>query len=227
MVKSLSDSYSEVRSRISNAAKRNEKPEPMLIAVSKGQSVDAIAELYKLGQRDFGENYVQELLEKNAELTQRGFHDLRWHFIGHLQTNKVKSLLPVIYTIHSVNSLKLAREISKRATRLVSLFIEVNIDQESSKSGIAPEQVEGLVGEVMNFPSVILAGLMCVPSAKASGDELRGSFSKMRDLSAHLGRQTWGSLSMGMSQDFELAIAEGATHIRVGSAIFGKRAGKA
>jgi len=218
--------YRQVRALITAASQAAGRPEPQLIAVSKGQPARAIAELYRLGHRDFGENYVQELLKKQRELIALGCSDIRWHFIGHLQTNKVKSVLPAVCAIHSVDSLKLVQEISKRATRVVSIFIEINIDQQSTKSGVLPEQAQALAEAASLLPSLVTLGLMCVPAANASPEALRKSFSRMRELSAQLGRNVYGSLSMGMSRDFEIAIAEGATHIRIGTALFGARAPK-
>lgn len=201
------------------------KPEMVkLIAVSKTHSFQKIQELYEEGQRDFGENYVQELIEK-AQLAQAaGLTEIRWHFIGHLQTNKVKALLPWVHTIHAVNSLRLAQEIEKRADKqqIIPVFIEVNIDHEGTKSGVSPEDTPKLAAEMVDLEHVILQGLMCIPEpGQANGSE--PAFERTAALEKALRPATLGFLSMGMTSDFKAAIRAGATHIRVGSAIFGDR----
>ena len=201
-----------------------------LIAVSKTQSADAIELLYRQGQYDFGENYVQELCAKAAELGRRGCRKIRWHFIGHLQSNKVKILIPLVTSIHSVDSEKLAREIAKHCEKLkrqISIFIEVNIDREASKGGLFPEQVSDLAQTITTLPSLKLEGLMCIPKATSLFEEKRTSFARLLALEQTLGPLSHRKLSMGMSDDFEAAVAEGATHLRLGSVIFGARLPKA
>ena len=202
----------------------------VLIAVSKTQSASAVKELWDLGHRDFGENYVQELLEKASELERMGCTGTRWHFIGHLQTNKVKAVLGVKSILHAVDSEKLAREIQKRAEAQggtsgtesekpqVRVFIEVNLDGESTKSGVSPQYAQSLSKLVSELPALQLQGLMCIP---APGNV--GAFKQLRELESACRPATRGALSMGMTQDFEAALAEGATHVRVGTAIFGER----
>ncbi len=195
-----------------------------LIAVSKTQPTDAIEELYRLGQRDFGENYVQELLEKAEELERRGCSGIVWHFIGHLQTNKVKALLTRASVIHTVDSIRLATEISKRWAALgrkspLPIFLEVNIDQEPTKHGLRPDEVQGVAEQVRALPGLELQGLMCIPEPGAAAQG--NPFARLRSLGERtLGRARY---SMGMTSDFEDAIANGSTHVRVGTAIFGKR----
>lgn len=200
-----------------------------LIAVSKSVEASRIEELHRLGHRDFGENYAQELVAKAAELAARGIRDIRWHFIGHLQSNKARQVVPLAHAVHSVDSAKLARELAKRwreagrAGRL-SFFIEVNIDEEEGKSGVAPAEAKTLATESSGLAELELRGLMCVPKAREpgrAGAELRASFARLRELGRDCGCP---ELSMGMSGDFELALAEGATAVRVGTAIFGPRA---
>lgn len=193
-----------------------------LIAVSKTHSFEKIKILYEAGQRDFGENYVQELLEKAVLAAAAGLSEIRWHFIGHLQTNKVKVLLPNIYAIHSVDSMKLASEISKRAERVIPIFLEVNIDAEESKSGIQISELRKVTEEIATLPKLKLLGVMGIPDPlRAEG--VRGAFHRLAALEADLRPLTQGELSMGMTTDFREALAEGATYIRVGTAIFGER----
>ena len=229
----LAKRYSEIKERIAAAWQRAriQYPtllEPTLIAVSKTHSPEMIARLYELGHRDFGENYAQELLAKVPALEKFGCTDIRWHFIGHLQTNKVKTLLPVIHAIHTVDSEKLGLEIAKRirssGAPALPIFLEVNIDQESSKSGLPPQSVLNLVTRLNEHSELEQRGLMCIPAPNAEA-ELRRAFRKLRELGQSTGPWTRGlALSMGMSDDFELAIEEGATHVRIGTAIFGPRA---
>lgn len=197
-------------------------PEVVLIAVSKAQPADAIEEVYRLGHRDFGENYVQELVEKAKILEERGCSGIRWHFIGHLQTNKVKQVLAYATVIHSVDSLKLATEISTKNSGRppVKIFIEINIDEEESKSGVALDEAIPLSEKIAKLPNLSLQGLMCVPRA---GGDSRAAFDLMRDLERGCQPHTQGQLSMGMTQDFRIALEEGATHVRIGTAIFGRR----
>lgn len=217
-----------IRPRYHEIQKIAEEASACLIAVSKFQSADAIEKLYQLGHRDFGENYVQELCEKKEELNRRGYTDIRWHFIGHLQTNKAKKLVPHIESIHTIDSLKLARELSKQWHALLKpikliTFIEVNIDREPSKSGFYPEDLLKSIEELSKIPHLFIQGLMCMPAKTGSESDTRAAFIRLRELELSCKPYTHGKLSMGMSDDFEMALKEGATHIRVGSAIFGNR----
>ncbi|MEO5971011.1 MAG: YggS family pyridoxal phosphate-dependent enzyme [Bdellovibrionia bacterium] len=222
----VSSNYKKLLEKISFLAIQSKGSFPVtLIAVSKRQSVDAIEELYRLGQRDFGENYVQELITKAEELNRRGCHEIRWHFIGHLQTNKVKSLIPWVSCVHTVDSTRIAQELAKkwviagREGRL-PVFIEVNTDREETKSGVNPDEVLPLCEKIAQYPVLEVLGLMCIPPLE--GDPT----SRFKDLAAlerRLRPYSQGMLSMGMSGDFATAIAEGATHIRVGTALFGPR----
>ncbi len=228
---SVDSNYSQIKVRIETACAESGRDvsSVTLIAVSKRQPEDKIEELYRLGQRDFGENYVQELVSKAAELERRGCTDIRWHFIGHLQTNKAKLLIPYVASVHSVDSEKVALALAKawstsgRAGKL-PVFIEVNISRESSKSGIAPENTETLARSVSQIPELELQGLMCVPAASEDDTQLKQRFSELKALEESLRNVSRRQLSMGMSGDFELAIAQGSTHIRVGTALFGSRA---
>ncbi len=192
--------------------------EVTLVAVSKTQPAEAIREAFAAGQRDFGENYAQEWREKADALADLA--GLRWHFIGGLQTNKVKYLAGRVHAIHTVDREELAREISRRFGQkgaTARVFLEVNVGGEASKGGCAPADVARLAAAVRALPAVELAGLTCIPP---SGEDPRPHFRALRALAEGLGLR---ELSMGMSADWPVAVAEGATVVRVGTAIFGER----
>ncbi len=221
----IRERYGEIRERV-RAAAGARADEITLVAVSKKQPVEAIQTLYELGHRDFGENYAQELAEKAEELKRRGCWEIRWHFIGHLQTNKAKMIVPHVTTVHSVDSLKLGTELAKRWRAAgrdgrLPVFVEVNVDQQESKVGVVPETVPSLVRELATVPELVVQGLMCIPDPERgpSGEP----FERLRWVSKECGDATAGQLSMGMTDDFEVALAHGATHIRIGTAIFGPR----
>jgi pyridoxal phosphate enzyme (YggS family) len=191
-----------------------------LVAVSKTQPPEAIREAWAAGQREFGENYAQEWREKADALAD--LEGLRWHFIGGLQTNKVKYLAGRVAAIHTVDRLDLAREISKRfAARGVTarVFLEVNTGGEATKSGCAPAAATALAEAVRALPALHLAGLMCIPPP---AEDPRPHFRTLRALRDGLGL---AELSMGMSADWRIAIEEGSTCVRIGTAIFGERGG--
>jgi len=209
-----------------DAAGRSES-DVTLVAVSKTHPIEAVANLYALGHRDFGENYAQELIQKAVAAQNLGLDQIRWHFIGHLQSNKVKSVLSYIHMIHSVDSLSLAQEISKRAqtltpARKVRCLLSVNIDQEPTKSGLLPDEVASISSTIATLTGVELCGLMCIPDPLRA-QKIPNAFSRLRALGASLGGIINLELSMGMTGDFETAIREGATAIRIGTAIFGER----
>lgn len=222
----LAARYRQLMRRISELSRGVRKV--TLIAVSKTQPVEAIEALYSLGHRDFGENYAQELIDKASQL-QSTCPGLRWHFIGHLQTNKVKAVLPFVHAIHSLDSERLAGEVDKRwrqhhsGDERLPCFLEVNIDGESSKAGVPPDSAPPLAGTIAeSYGALKLEGLMAIPAA-ADAATVQKSFAALRELEHKCRPHTTGGLSMGMSGDFELAIPEGATHIRVGTALFGPR----
>ncbi len=189
-----------------------------LVAVSKTQPPEAIREAYAAGQRDFGENYAQEWRAKADALADLA--DLRWHFIGGLQANKVKYLAGRVAYVHTVDREELAKEISRRfAARgaVARVFLEVNVGGEGSKEGCAPADAPGLARAVAALPAVELVGLMCIPPP---ADDPRPHFRGLRELRDLLHLR---ELSMGMSADWGVAVEEGATFVRVGSAIFGAR----
>jgi PLP dependent protein len=204
------------------AAIRAELPAGVtLVAVSKTQAAEAIREAYAAGQRDFGENYAQEWRGKAEALADLA--DLRWHFIGGLQTNKVKYLAGKVASVHTVDRVELAAELSRRFAAkgaIARVFLEVNVGGEVSKEGCAPEAVPELARAVAALPSVEVAGLMCIPPP---ADDPRPHFRALRALRDRLGLR---ELSMGMSADWRIAVAEGSTCVRIGTAIFGSRPAK-
>ena len=193
-----------------------------LVAVSKTKPSDDILELYDLGHRDFGENYVQELVEKAAQLPK----DIRWHFIGHLQTNKVKSIVPFIYLIHGVDSLKLLKEIDKQAEknkRIIDCLLQVHIAQEETKFGF--DETELLNLELKQFLNVRIKGLMGMASLTDDINKIRIEFKSLKILFEKLKTQNpeLSILSMGMSADYKIAIEEKSNMFRIGSLLFGER----
>ncbi len=214
-----------VRARIDAACARSGRaPEEVeLVAVSKRHGVDAIREAYDAGVRVFGENYVQELVEKAEllkDLMQRGREPLRFRFVGHLQRNKVGPLLRTGATLDSLDSVRLAEALSRRAhteEREVDVLVQVNLAGEEQKSGCAEEDVPRVVEAARALPNLHLRGLMLVPPASIDAAPF---FARLRHLAEAL---ELPELSMGMSSDFEQAIAQGATSVRIGTAIFGSR----
>ena len=198
-----------------------------LLAVSKTQPVEAVLEAAEAGQRDFGENIVDEGLRKIAGT---GRDDLVWHFIGHLQANKSRAVAEHYHWVHTVDRLKIARRLSDQrpaASAALNVCIQVNIDNEASKSGIAPADLAELASAVAALPRLRLRGLMCLPAIRTSFEEQRRPFARLRELKEMLVGQglELDTLSMGMSSDFVAAIHEGATIVRLGSALFGQRKG--
>ena len=216
----ISENLQAVRARIDRACGASQKV--TLLAVSKGHSVARIREALAAGQRAFGENYVQEALEKMRELPA-----LEWHFIGPLQSNKTRLAAERFDWIHTLHSEKIARRLSEQRPSGVAplnVLIQVNISREETKSGVAPEEVRALAAAVARLPQLRLRGLMAMPEPTRDVSLQRARFraarEKFDELAAEFGFDT---LSMGMSDDMEAAIAEGATLVRVGTAIFGAR----
>jgi pyridoxal phosphate enzyme (YggS family) len=209
----------EVRERIERACARagRSASEVTLVAVSKTQPAAAVREAYAAGQRVFGENYVQELVEKAGALAD--LDGLRWHFIGHLQRNKVKDVVRVGAMIETVDSERLAAEIDKRAAS-TRVLLQVNVAGEAQKSGCSPEELDALVPAVRALQLLERTGLMTVPPLGEAPEASRPHFARLRELAQ---RHALKELSMGMSADLEVAIEEGATLVRVGTAIFGSR----
>lgn len=229
----IAENWRRVVERVHAAAERagREPAEVAIVAVSKTHSAaDALAVL-KAGARDLGENYVQEMVEKREELEARGAPPVRWHFIGHLQRNKVKYLTPFCAMIHAVDSERLAVEIDRRASeqgRRQAVLVEVNVSGEASKFGVAPEAVTSLVEVLEGLEWVELRGLMTMAPYSEDSEASRPIYRRLRQLAEKLRAsgapsKVLSELSMGMTQDFEVAIEEGATLVRIGTAIFGPR----
>ena len=214
---------SRVRVQLADATARSGRAagSVRLIAVSKFQPVTAIRAAYAAGQRDFGENYVQELQQKATELAD--LNELRWHMIGHLQRNKARVVAPIATLLHTVHSAELVHELDKRAHGL-AVLIEVNVGGEAQKSGCAPDALSGVLSAASAAKNLLLRGLMCVPPHTEDPSGARPYFDelvRLREL--HGGAQHLPELSMGMTADLEYAVAAGATMVRVGTAIFGAR----
>ena len=225
----LKENLSEVEERIQAACERagRKRDEVTLIAVSKTKPPHMLQEAYDLGVRVFGENKVQEIREKYEILPQ----DIQWHMIGHLQTNKVKYIIDKVKLIHSVDSLKLGETIEKEAAkqnRIMDILLEVNVAQESSKFGLKTEEVIPLMEKFSQLPHLRVKGLMTIAPFVENPEENRKHFKKLYQLyvdikSKNIDNGTMSVLSMGMTGDFEVAVEEGATMIRVGTGIFGSR----
>lgn len=199
----------------------------VLIAVSKTKPVSMIMEAYEQGIRDFGENKVQELTDKYEQLPK----DIRWHMIGHLQRNKVKYLIGKTVLIHSVDSLRLAEEISREAAKRnvdVDILVEVNAAQEESKFGTSFEEAYALVSQIAVLPFIHIKGLMTIAPNTDNPEENREYFRRLKQLAVDITRENVDNvsmkvLSMGMTNDYVVAVEEGATYVRVGTGIFGER----
>ncbi|MBW0178256.1 YggS family pyridoxal phosphate-dependent enzyme [Sediminibacterium sp.] len=195
-----------------------------LVAVSKTKPVADIEALYALGQRAFGENYVQELVDKQALLPA----DIDWHFIGHLQTNKVKYIAPFVHLIHGVDSFKLLKEIDKQAARhnrVINCLLQIHIASEETKFGMDENELKDAMAQLDSFPNVKVCGLMGMASFSDDESKVRGEFKILRDLlnESAISHQPSAILSMGMSGDYKIAIEEGSTMVRIGSLLFGAR----
>ncbi|MCM1526512.1 MAG: YggS family pyridoxal phosphate-dependent enzyme [Bacteroides sp.] len=238
----IRENMERVRTKISDvcAASGRDVSEVTLIAVSKTKPVELLREAYAAGARDFGENKVQELLDKIPQMPS----DIRWHMIGHLQRNKVKYIVDKVYMIHSVDSLRLAEEISREAVKrdiTVNILVEVNVAREESKFGVLPEEAQDLVSEIAKLPGIRIKGLMTIAPFVENAEENRPHFQKLRELSVDIMRKNTDNrcmgnimpagadlpmdsdLSMGMTGDYAVAVEEGATYVRVGTGIFGER----
>lgn len=225
----ISENLKEVHNRI-EAAEKRAKREPgsaKLIAVTKTKPVSDLMEAYQAGERDFGENKVQEMLEKQEQLPK----DIRWHLIGHLQTNKVKYVVGNTFLIHSVDSLRLAEEISKVAVKknvTADILIEVNMAKEDSKFGTDPDETISLVENIAKLPNISIKGLMTIAPFTEEAESNRKYFRALKELSVDITRKNVDNvsmdiLSMGMTGDYEVAVEEGAAYVRVGTGIFGMR----
>lgn len=227
----IAENIANVRERIRLACLRSKRAESeiTLLAVSKAQSTTAIRLAAQHGIDVIGENYAQEAQEKMAALADI---TLTWHFIGPLQSNKTAVVASAFSWVHSVDRLKIAQRLStQRAAHLppLNVCVQVNIDDESTKAGVTADELPALLDAIATLPNLTLRGLMAIPRADATREQRRASFARMRDLLAANRQRAdqFDTLSMGMSDDFEIAIEEGATLVRVGRAIFGARPAKA
>lgn len=220
----IETTIAKVRARIREAAQAvgRDPAGIRLLAVSKTQPAEAIRAAHACGQRDFGENYLQEALAKQAELTDL---PLCWHFIGPIQSNKTKAIAEHFAWVHSVDRLKIAQRLSEQRPAglpALNICLQVNVSGEASKSGCAPEELPALAAAVAALPHLRLRGLMAIPEPTDDPAEQRAAFARLRELQARLPYEL-DTLSMGMSHDLESAIAEGATWVRIGTALFGAR----
>ena len=225
----IGENLEKVRLRIVEACRRagRNPDEVTLIAVSKTRSVEELMEAYRAGAFHFGENKVQELAEKMPQMPE----DIHWHLIGHLQRNKVKYVVGRTALIHSVDSLKLAEEISRVSVKqntTAQILIEVNVAQEDSKFGVSAEETLELAMEIAKLPGLQLKGLMTIAPYTEDPEENRLFFRKLKQLSVDISSKnidnvSMSVLSMGMTGDYEVAVEEGATCVRVGTGIFGER----
>jgi len=224
----------KVRARIEKACARADRDPATvrLVAVSKRHPPEAIREAHAAGQRDFGENYAQELRDKAAALAD--LEGLRWHFIGPMQRNKVRYLVGTTFLCHAIDRLEAARALSERSVReqvVSACLLAVHLGGETSKHGAPPAEVPALLEACQTLPGIAVRGLMSLPPYAAAPEETRPYFQELARLRAQLapsldqagGRNTFGELSMGMSHDLEVAIEEGATLVRIGTALFGER----
>ena len=225
----LEENLREIERKIQEACKRanRAREDIVLIAVSKTKPVSMLKEVYDLGIRDFGENKVQELSEKYPQMPS----DTTWHLIGHLQRNKVKQIIDKVDLIHSVDSIRLAEAIEREAAKkdiIVNILLEVNVAEEESKFGFKVDEVLSAVEQIATFPHVRIKGLMTIAPFVENPEENRSVFAYLQKLSVDIARKNIDNvsvniLSMGLTNDYEVAIEEGATVIRVGTGIFGER----
>lgn len=225
----LQENLCAVETEIQKACERagRSRDEVTLIAVSKTKPIDTLQEAYDLGVRIFGENKVQELSDKYEELPK----DIHWHMIGHLQRNKIKYIVDKVDLIHSVDSVRLAEAIDKEAAKkgvIANILIEVNVAKEESKFGLMPEEVEDFIDQISNYQNICVKGLMTIAPFVEDPEENRPIFAGLRKLSVDIAKKNVDNinmsiLSMGMTNDYQIAIEEGATMVRVGTGIFGAR----
>ncbi len=226
----IADNIAKVEKNIDRACENagRDRSEVTLIAVSKTKPISLLQEAYACGCRDFGENKVQELTEKYECMPK----DIHWHMIGHLQRNKVKYIVGKVFLIHSVDSLRLAEEISRESVKkqvITSILLEVNVAKEETKFGlVTSEEVISLVRQAAALPGIAIKGLMTIAPYVEDPEENRQYFQALRQLSVDIMRKnidnvSMNVLSMGMTGDYEAAVGEGATYVRVGTGIFGER----
>ena len=225
----IKENLEEVEARITRACERSgrERSEVTLISVSKTKPVEMLQEAYDAGSRDFGENKPQEIREKYPQLPT----DIRWHMIGHLQRNKIKYIIDKVCMIHSVDSIRLAEAIDEEAKKhgiVIPVLIEVNVAEEESKFGVHLDEVESLVRQISELSNIQVQGLMTIAPFTENAEDNRIYFRKLRNLyvdikDKNIDNVNMCNLSMGMTGDYEVAVEEGATMVRVGTGIFGAR----
>ena len=223
----VTENFRKIQDLLAKAAADATRPSDQirLLAVSKKKRLEAILEAAAAGQREFGENFVQEGLEKIKNAARE---DLEWHFIGHLQSNKTKAVAEHFQWVQTVDRIKIARRLSEQRPHYagnLNICIEVNIDGEAQKSGVTPEQAGDLAAAIAELPRLKLRGLMCLPAIRQGFEEQRKPFAALRVLyeSLQAAGHELDTLSMGMSADYAAAIHEGATMVRIGTGIFGAR----
>lgn len=223
----LKNNLKNIEENIQNSCSIANIKEVTLIAVSKTKPIELIKKVYDFGIRNFGENKVKELKEKFNQLPK----DIKWHMIGHLQTNKVKDIIDKVYLIHSVDSIHLAEVIEKEAVKKdinINILLEVNISGEESKYGINPNELIKIVEEISKYPHIKIKGLMTVAPYVEQSEDNREIFHKLKELSIDINNRNIPNvdmdiLSMGMTNDYMVAIEEGSTMVRIGTGIFGER----
>lgn len=225
----ITENLEQVRKNIDEACRMagRDPKEVTLIAVSKTKPVSMLKEAYDAGARCFGENKVQEIMDKHPQLPE----DIQWHMIGHLQRNKVKYIVDKVSMIHSVDSLRLAQTIEQEAAKhnvCVPVLLEVNVAQEESKFGLKMDKVLPLIETIADFPHIKVQGLMTIAPYVENAEDNRDFFRQLKKLSVDIGAKninnvSMSALSMGMTGDYQVAVQEGATMVRVGTGIFGER----
>lgn len=225
----IKENLEEVEARITRTCERSgrERSEVTLISVSKTKPVEMLQEAYDAGSRDFGENKPQEIREKYPQLPT----DIRWHMIGHLQRNKIKYIIDKVCMIHSVDSIRLAEAIDEEAKKhgiVMPVLIEVNVAEEESKFGVHLDEVESLIRQISELSNIQVQGLMTIAPFTENAEDNRIYFRKLRNLyvdikDKNIDNVNMCNLSMGMTGDYEVAVEEGATMVRVGTGIFGAR----
>ena len=225
----ITENLEQVRKNIDEACRMagRDPKEVTLIAVSKTKPVSMLKEAYDAGARCFGENKVQEIMDKHPQLPE----DIQWHMIGHLQRNKVKYIVDKVSMIHSVDSLRLAQTIEQEAAKhnvCVPVLLEVNVAQEESKFGLKMDEVLPLIETIADFPHIKVQGLMTIAPYVENAEDNRDFFRQLKKLSVdieakNINNVSMGVLSMGMTGDYQVAVQEGATMVRVGTGIFGER----
>ena len=225
----IKENLEEVEARITRACERSgrERSEVTLISVSKTKPVEMLQEAYDAGSRDFGENKPQEIREKYPQLPT----DIRWHMIGHLQRNKIKYIIDKVCMIHSVDSIRLAEAIDEEAKKhgiVMPVLIEVNVAEEESKFGVHLDEVESLIRQISELSNIQVQGLMTIAPFTENAEDNRIYFRKLRNLyvdikDKNIDNVNMCNLSMGLTGDYEVAVEEGATMVRVGTGIFGAR----